>query len=474
VVFWWFFSFDLFQGRTSVGTFSTAVNLTERTITAARPAGKLSGGHPAAKFYLDTKLRGFGLAVSASGVKSFFVMRRVRGKKERHVFGRATELTAAEARARAEKLLPQMTDGVSLNEERRRARAEAKRVEARGVTLREAVDLYEGTLKAKGAAPRTIEDYRYLVEKYLASWLERPLIELTREEVQQRHVKIASEIARGKHGRKRAGAGAPTANHAMRAFRAIYNRAIRAHPELPANPVINVDWNEEHKRKGRIPDAGLKDWYDRVQKLKNSVRRDYLLFTLFTGLRKENAAEARWEHLHRNVAEDQWERVDLEAANALHVPKPKSQDEAFYLPLSDFLIELLRRRQEENKVLAPKSPWIFPAGRGTGHIVEVRMEGGAVRAAKHAGNNDVEPRYLTHDLRRTFISIAESLGISREARQLLVNHATPKSDVHGSYVIPELDALRAHMQAIAARLLALCVPPQKTTVVPMRKRKGAR
>jgi hypothetical protein len=78
------------------------------------------------------------------------------------------------------------------------------------------------------------------------------------------------------------------------------------------------------------------------------------------------------------------------------------------------------------------------------------------------------PRYTPHDLRRTFISVAESLGVSREARQLLVNHATPKSDVHGGYVIPELDELRAHMQKISARLQALCQPPQPT-VVPIRR-----
>ncbi|HZF18553.1 MAG TPA: integrase family protein [Burkholderiales bacterium] len=441
-----------------MGTFSTSVNLTERTITAAQPAGKLSGGHPAAKFYLDTKLRGFGLAVSATGVKSFFVMRRVRGKKERHVFGRATELTVTEARAKAEKLLPQMTDGVSLNEKRRRDRAEAKRVEVRGVTLRDAVALYEGTLRKNGRAPRTIEDYRYLLEKYLAGWLDRPLAEITRAEVRKRHDEIPREIARGKHGPKRPGAGKLTANHVMRAFRAVYNRAVREHPELPGNPIINVDWNPEHRRTSRIPEAGLKAWYDGVQALKNPVRRDYLLFALFTGLRKENAAEPRWEHVD-------WER------RALHVPKPKSQ-KPFDLPLSNFLLDVLRRRQEENKVLAPDSPWVFPAAWGKGHLVEVRTAGGAMRAK---GVADGLPRYTPHDLRRTFISVAESLGISREARQLLVNHATPKSDVHGGYVVPELDALRAHMQTIADRLLALCQPPTKTTVVPLRKRaKGAR
>jgi integrase len=434
-----------------MATFSTRINLTERSAAAARPTtARSKKGAPCARLYLDTRQRGFGLSVSAGGAKSFLVMRRVNGKQERHVFGKLGELTVAEARARAEKLLPQMTDGVSLNDQRRRARAEAKRVEVRGVTLRAALDLYEGTLRAKGRAPRTIEDYRYFVEKYLAGWLDRPLADIGRPDARKRHAEIAGEIARGKYTAKRlrgARYGKLTANHAMRAFRAIYNRAVREHPELPTNPTINVDWNQENRRTGRIAAADMKSWHDRVRALGNSVRRDYLLFALFTGLRKENAAEPRWSHVD-------WER------RVLRVPEPKSQ-KPFDLPLSDFLVELLKARAEENKKLAPNSPWVFPAARGDGHIVEVRMKGG-------------DTRYTPHDLRRTFISVAESLGVSREARQLLVNHSTPRSDVHGGYVVPELDELRAHMEKIAARLLALCRPPEKTTVVPLRKRAGKR
>lgn len=453
-----------------MGTFSTRTKLTERSVAAARPATATSRkGAPCAKLYLDTELRGFGLSVSAGGSKSYLVMRRVNGKQERHVFGHASELSVAEARAKAEKLLPQMTDGVSLNDQRRKARIDAKRAEARGVTLRDALTLYEGTLRAKGRAARTIDDYRYLIDKYLADWLDRPLADITRADARKRHAEIPKEIARGKHGRKRAGdtAGTLTANHVMRSLRAVWNRALREHPELPVSPTINVDWNRENRRTTRIPAAGLKEWYDGVTGSTNHVRRDYLLFTLFTGLRRTNAAEARWEHVD-------WER------KALHVPKPKSQ-RPFDLPLADFCLDLLRQRKKENAKLAPESPWIFPAARGDGHIVEARIESGGARKkakARGAKRAPAAPTYTPHDLRRTFISVAESLGISREARQLLVNHATPRADVHGGYVIPELDELRRHAQAIAARLSALCVPPppSKATVVPMRKRaaKGAR
>src|ERR1700741_5119347 len=376
--------------------------LTERSAAAAKPA--TLKGRPQPRLILDTQLEGFGLAVSAAGAKSFQVMRRVNGRQIKYAFARYGEMTVAEARDKAIQHLAKMSEGVNPVEERRKARAEEKRAKVRGVTLRAALDLYVGTLRAKGRASRTIDDYSYLIAKYLAAWLDRPLAEITRREVRERHQAIPREIERGKHGKRRGkGAGTLTANHAMRAFRAVYNRALREHPELPVSPTINVDWNKENRRTTRIAAADMKGWYDGVQALGNHVRRDYLLFALFSGLRKENAAEPRVEH------------VDFER-RALHVPHPKSQ-KPFDLPLSDFLLQLLKASIEENKALAPGSPWIFPAARGDGHIVEVRMEGGAERAKRPAANGE-EKRYTPHDLRRTFISVAESLGISREARQL--------------------------------------------------------
>src|SRR5437867_1639004 len=82
--------------------------------------------------------------------------------------------------------------------------------------------VYEGALRQRGAAKSTIDDYRYLLEKYLAAWLDRELVTLSRKEVRERHTAIAREIARGKHARKRSrgeGFGGLTANQAMRAFR---------------------------------------------------------------------------------------------------------------------------------------------------------------------------------------------------------------------------------------------------------------
>ena len=54
---------------------STTLKLTERSAAEARPA--TINGESHARLYLDTQRTGFGLAVSAKGMKPFIVQRRV-------------------------------------------------------------------------------------------------------------------------------------------------------------------------------------------------------------------------------------------------------------------------------------------------------------------------------------------------------------------------------------------------------------
>ena len=46
----------------------------------------------------DTDLKGFGLRVQPSGVMSYFVRYRLRGKQTRYVIGRTSEFSPAQAR----------------------------------------------------------------------------------------------------------------------------------------------------------------------------------------------------------------------------------------------------------------------------------------------------------------------------------------------------------------------------------------
>ena len=302
---------------------SETARLTKRSVDSATPwvddHGKIRQ-----KLYFDRDMKGFGLCVGAKS-KTFFAQREVRGRQVRVTIGRYGIFTADEARTEARQLLARMAKGENPNETKRAERA-------RSVTFRDALELYLAQPTGRGGTPRsvkTLQDYRSSAERYLKDWLDQPLADIKRRDVYDKHRKIASDISDGS-GRF-SGGGTYAANGAMRMFRAVYNRATRQHEDLPANPCVNIDWFPEFRREAAIPYAELHRWYTDVMEIRSPIRRDYLCFVLFTGLRKQNAAEVRWEH------------VDFEARTLL-VPKPKSR-RPFSLPLSDFLVGLLEARR---------------------------------------------------------------------------------------------------------------------------------
>lgn len=365
--------------------------------------------------YFDTELKGFGVCVGAKA-KTFFVQRDLQGKTVRTSIGRYGVYTVDQAREEARELLMKMGKGINPNKEEKPAAS---------VTFGDALDLHLNSNKKR--SERTLKDYRYLSDQYLNDWLKKPLTEITRKDCRERHHKIGEKN------------GPYVANSVFRVFRAAYNHALKIHDELGVNPTIAVDWFPEERRKAAIPSADLTAWYKEVTAMTNPIRRDYLRFVLFTGLRRESAAVVRWEHID-------WEK------KALLIPRPKGgETRAFLLPLSDFLIDLLKERQQckQAKTFFPGSPWVFPAESKSGHIAEPKEKLGV--------------KFTVHGLRNTFITVAESLDISPYAIKMLVNHSLPdKQDVTAGYISPELDRLRAPMQEISDRLRLLCEGEKKT------------
>ncbi|MBN8224149.1 MAG: integrase family protein [Xanthomonadales bacterium] len=353
--------------------------------------------------YADTEMRGFYLIVTATK-RSFYVQSLVNGRQVRTKLGDHPAMDAKQARDAARQTLVGMRGGVNPNEERRRARA-------RGITLREALDLH---LAAKPLSPRTKDDYRYNCEQYLSDWLDRPLAELgaDRSGVRDRHRRITE-----RHG-------APSADNAFRIFRAVYNRGLREHPDLPPNPCGNVDYHGLRRRKVDAPTDRLKAWGKAVLGL-HPVRRDLHLFMVLTGMRRTSACEARASDL------------DL-ASGRLHVPKPKGgSTRAFDLPLSGPLADLLGHRVEENPRLHRKSPWLFPAESKSGHVAEV---------AQH------ELDGLTgHALRHTFATLAVQAGVPLLELKYLLNHAA--SNVTMGYIHVGPEHLRNHQEAASRYIL---------------------
>lgn len=76
--------------------------------------------------------------------------------------------------------------------------------------------------------------------------------------------------------------------------------------------------------------------------IQNPIRHDLQLFILLTGLRSTDAKTVRWEH------------IDFEAGT-LHRPKPKGGEQrAFTVPVSQAVLDILRRRRDENAIIFPQ------------------------------------------------------------------------------------------------------------------------
>lgn len=150
---------------------------------------------------------------------------------------------------------------------------------------------------------------------------------------------------------------------------------------------------------------------------------------LLTGLRKNEGATLRWAN------------VDL-TARTLHVPETKNR-RPLTLPLSDYLVEVLTTRLEEAQ--ATGSPHVFPSPTGNGPYT-------SALTASHAAADQADAPGMVHDLRRTFITIAESLDIPAYSLKALVNHHA-SGDVTQGYLQITVERLRAPMQQITDFIL---------------------
>lgn len=366
------------------------------------------------KLFMDEALKGFGVLVSAN-TKTYVAQRDIGGRTVRVTLGRHGVITTAQAKREAEEAIGLMRRGINPNEQKRAA-------QGRSITLQEAADLYLQSNKPRAA--KSIKGFRDAMRLHLKDWLATPLAEITRKMIYDRHRRIGKI------------SGPYAANATMRAFRAAYNRAIRLHEELPPNPTISVDWFPEYRRDASISAEQLAAWHKDIQALPNPIRRDFYLFVLFTGLRRKSAEEIRWEHL------------DLDKGTLL-IPKPKGGTKrAFTLPLSDLLIEMLRRRRVENEKLTPDSPWVFPSDKSkAGHIAEPKLT--------QAQKANVVVPFSVHGLRHTWITAANAAGLSSYDIKMLTNHMLPKGDVTAGYIGLHMEALRASQQRVTDYLRSL-------------------
>jgi integrase len=385
-----------------------------RRLPAPDPSGKQ-------KLHFADEPKGFAVLCSGvSNAKTFVLQRAINGRTRRitiaPVVGIAGEFEAARAKAR-QKLADFFYKGIDPKDD------------VAAGTLRTALEVY---LAARSLRPRTIANYRDAIERNLAPWLDLPLRDITPAMVLKRHAEIDER-----------GGGA---NGTMRVLRAIYNyAAYLAADAMPPNPVrLRGAWRPEPPRTGHVGPADLPAFYRAVMELESPIGRDLIRLLLFTGLRRREATTLTWDN------------VDFGAC-VIRLPAAKTKaGRALDLPMSDVVRDILVARRA-----AGDARWVFPANSRSGHVEEPRHYLDQVAAACGVSVS-------CHDLRRTFVSVAESTEMSVYALKALVNHSLGR-DVTAGYIQVNADRLRAPAQRVADEIMRLCEIEPPAGVIKLKK-----
>lgn len=373
-------------------------------------------------FYRDENLKGFALRVTSTGMKSFVVETRIEGKVKRITLGKYGVITVEEARKQAKTLLGQIARGDN-------PIAEKKSNKIKLMTLDSVLSDY---LKArKDLKEFTVSDYRNVLRQVMPDWLNKPLINITREMIAKRHAEYGITNSKAR------------SNYAMRVLRAVFNFAVHEYQLENGQSIISVNpveylshtrsWFRVDRKSTVIKSHQLAEWHEGLMLLAEQedypqamMWRDYFLLILFTGLRRMEAASLPWKD------------IDFKA-RTFTVQDTKNR-EIHTLPMSDFLYELFLRRKQ-----VKTSEFVFPAPSKTGHIMEPRKA-----MLKVAELSSVS--FTVHDLRRTFATTAESLDLPAYALKRLLNHKMTH-DVTAGYIMRDVERLRKPMQRITDYLI---------------------
>jgi len=289
---------------------------------------------------LDAKAPGLQLRVTANGIKTFCVFRRVRGggSPERVTLGRYPTISIEQARRRAFEITAAMENGSNPAEVLREQKGE--------LTFD---DLFKDYID-RHAKPhkRTWKDDEQRYKQYLDKPLGgKKLSAINRQAIALLHANITK-------------AGHPgVANRILALVSSIFGRGVEW-GFVENNPARGIRRNPEKSRDRFLQADELPRFFSALTEESNPTVRDYFLLSLLTGARRSNVLAMRWADV--SLDEAIWRIPDTKNGTPQNVP---------LLPEA---IEILNARDAENKRDNKKrSAYVFSSYGASGHLKEPKM-----------------------------------------------------------------------------------------------------
>lgn len=399
----------------------------------------------------DTALRGLALGVSATGVKSFMVYRKFRGRPLKitlgtfdpdlpetrelsegtdplELLGNKASLNVRMARRLATAVHAKLDSGVDPTVSVRKARQE--------LTLGELFDAYFANLESRGKKSRS--QFKWIFERYLGdlpdepkkkhgqkrskssgavNWTRRLLSSVTRAEIQKMRFDLAKQI------------GPTTSNRVVELLRAMYFFGAKEDLYAGGNPAESLEKFKTTSRDRFLQADELPRFFKALGNESDQNMRDFFELALYTGARRGNLLSMRWDQLNFEAAS--W-----------RIPETKN-GEPMTVPLVAEAIEILKRRVRR----AQSVEWVFPGRGQRGHLAGVGKAWR--RILNRAGLGDLR----IHDLRRSLGSWMAATGANMVMTQRALGHKT----IAASLIYQRLaqDPVRVAMQNATTELIRL-------------------
>lgn len=340
------------------------------------------------KITYDTEIAGFGVRVTAKGIKSFILNYHVAGRERRMTIGQFPAWTVVAAREEAGKLKRKVDQGIDPLEDRRAQRA--------APTLLDLWSEYE-TRHLPNLAERARKDIRSMWQTYILPKLGNvKLKDLTSRQVDDLHRSVTRS---GKY----------RANRVVENLRSALNLAVRW-DWLTKNPADGFRKHAEEPRELYLTEAQITDAMDCLERMENRKAADAIRLLILTGARLGEVLRAEWTHF--DLAKGLWTKPSS------HTKQKRTHN----APLSPEAVQLLNRIKK-----GTNSKYAFPSSTGE-PMADIKRPWGWLR--KELGM----PHLRLHDLRHTFASLLISNGVALPVIGKLLGHSQHQTTMRYSHL----------------------------------------
>lgn len=354
--------------------------LTKRFVDTLRPPA------PAATdlFYWDEEIKGFGIRVKSSGVKSYLVQYRQDGKSRRMTLGKHGTLTTDEARKLARQRLGSVAHGEDPAQERAARR--------KAPTVQELADDYLERYAVPNKRESSVRNDRQMLARIVLPRLAGlKVADVARRDIEPMLIQMKTTPYR--------------ANRVRALLSKMFGLAEQWGWRAD-NPVKGIPKYDEQKRERWLSPEELERLASILDQHPNQRAANIVRLLLLTGARKTEVMHATWD------------QFDFERGVWIKPAHTTKQKRTHHFPLSELALTLLRSIRA---AADPEARFLFPGDVLGQPIQDIKKFWNEVRAAANISDTRL------HDLRHTFASHLVSSGVSLPIVGRLLGHTQPQT-----------------------------------------------